>query len=1020
MPRTRRLRAHKTLTAKLPKAALALAVTSALLLAGCSAQNTGNLDATNILQNVNVKLDSAAKVSDINADIVSIDGISGKIVTDQENYSVRDAVNDLPVRVTTRYKTTEKSGDNLSDLKGYTGKVVIEVSVENLTVASKDLTYDVAGVQRTQKALVGIPLTVAGSAQIEGVKPQNIRADATLGTGSTNGVISSSQEGNTQVQWGAILAGPATGASTTFVLDMDVNDFKVPSIDLAVQAGLTNDLTASGIIGAATNPADSSDLDLIRRTVEVVNEANAVLTDAGSTITAVRDNLNKTSESLEASTVRSLQDASSGLTQKLEDLQEKLGNLNTDLAASTQSSQTEIVGQMQQTVDALTRFLGTEPEEIPQAQIDSGTCKVQITQPAGGATVYSNMVQLSNVLSAYGQANTDCRDQMIATMNQIIGPENPSAQTCADSPSVSCSFYASSLAVTASMIAMAAQGNELIEELQPGMLTQALADYESTNRALENLEEKISALDGKVDPTPTPSPSDSSEPTAEPSASETPAPPTPSPTEPSDTDRKELLAGLTALEDSVSRINTSLESIQDLVRKTHATGANAVQKLEGETAEAGGSMIEQNKALAHELCAISDQLSPEQLQTLRGYLTDEPCSPHNTPAPTTTAENTATATATSAADQTPGDTENTPAPSETTAPGHANNYKQPMDQRLNDQLTMWKTVLNSTNLDQEGSQIQQNFSAVSNQTGEISQTISEMKNRLNQTPEEEPSPTAEPSNTPTGSPSAEPTIEPTAEPTESPGTDPAIQAVKDALPQLRENTNTLGQSLETVNQNQEQLNQAIKALLENAPAETAQEINELLGSQVRQVSAAKEANAEAITEMFSDSISDLTGSARIVSAQADSLAQEQGQALKEEAENQAATIDRRTQDALVRIQESTNAATRDADGASAVLTSQLQNIMLDVGDSSIDGSGLLGSLTTGAAKAGDADYQLTLATENAQRYANIREEDLGAIRLKQAQHSAAFAAVADMPAFKLATPQGATVKTLYTFSLGGK
>lgn len=141
------------------KAASALAVAATFMLAGCTSDNTAVMNASNVLQNVNVGLTSSAEISDISSTVVSFDAFSGKSSSEEQTYALRDAVNDLPVRITTRYTTDQGSGNDLNDLAGYTGDVGIDITVENLTVQPEDLTYDVAGTQKTKRTLVGAPLS---------------------------------------------------------------------------------------------------------------------------------------------------------------------------------------------------------------------------------------------------------------------------------------------------------------------------------------------------------------------------------------------------------------------------------------------------------------------------------------------------------------------------------------------------------------------------------------------------------------------------------------------------------------------------------------------------------------------------------------------------------------------------------------------------------------------------------------------------------------------------------------------
>ena len=75
-------------------------------------------------------------------------------------------------------------------------------------------------------------------------------------------------------------------------------------------------------------------------------------------------------------------------------------------------------------------------------------------------------------------------------------------------------------------------------------------------------------------------------------------------------------------------------------------------------------------------------------------------------------------------------------------------------------------------------------------------------------------------------------------------------------------------------------------------------------------------------------------------------------------------------------------------------------------------------MATSAAKADTADYQLALATQNAQGYANMRAEDVAGILLRQAQFKASLEAVSALPTFHLEVPPGTATQTLYSFRLG--
>lgn len=982
------------------KAASALAVAATFMLAGCTSDNTAVLNASNVLQNVNVGLTSSAEISDISSTVVSFDAFSGKSSSEEQTYALRDAVNDLPVRITTRYTTDQGSGNDLNDLAGYTGDVSIDITVENLTVQPEDLTYDVAGTQKTKSTLVGAPLSVAASTTFEGVKPQSILSEATVGNGTTNGIISTNENGDASLQWAKILAGPSTSASSTFTVNLQAEDLKVPEFNIAVHPGLTNDLTSSGAVSSAFSANQDSTMELMQQTVEVVAEANQALADAGSTISDIRDNLNTTSESLKSSTVQELQQSSEQLTGQLSDLQEKLSGLRTNLDESAQGSQDELVAQMQQTVESLQNFFGQEGDEVPAPVFDAGTCEVNIAQPTNGSTVYSNMVQLSNVLGAYSEANIDCRDQVLGVINNVLGPENPTPETCKDSVSASCSIFNSQVVLTASLLQSAQQTSQLIEQLNPGALSEVLGNHQSASAALDTLQQQVDALQQPTapaptkSPSPTPSPTPSTEPSPTPSVSPSASPsPSPLPTE-------ELLASLDSIDQHTKASTDHIADLEELLGSINTNAQEALAELNVDTDETG-SMLTQNQELADQLCQLSDggtaeagKLPAEEVERLRGYLTDTPCADVAEPA----------------------SDEKLPTPE---------NYQQPLSQRLTHQVELWNSVFTASDVTGEESETTQKIAAINEDLTQVSEKTAAMRTLLEQAASPAPSPSASPSATPepqepTAAP--EPTQEPTAEPSPETPVEPdtSVQAVKDAMPGLHASFDSLSTSLDDLSAQQQKLNDALAEIIEAAPAENAEEISSILATQARNVSQQRTDSELTITDLFSQQVTNLTGTSESISTGTEVLLKEQGDKLNAAAQRQVEEADARTKSSLERIQQSHDSATQDVAGASATLTGELQKLMLDVGDTSVNGSGLLGSLQNNAGSAGNADYQLSLATQNAEKYATIREEDMGAIRLKQEQYNASLRKLSALPAFHFAAPSGTTVKTIYTFTIGGE
>lgn len=1007
---------NRRIATGLKKTIPAIIFSTALVLSACTAQNTGTTNATNVLQNVNVALTDAAEVSSIDSTVISFNAANGQSFTENQTYTLRDVVNELPVRITTRYTTEKTSGNNLNDLEGYTGDVSINITVENLTVQPETLTYDVAGTQKRKSTLVGAPLSVAASTTLTGVKPHKVVSEATVDNGSTNGIISTNKDGDAILQWAKILAGPGNSSTTTFTVNLKAENLQVPEFAIAVHPGFTNDLTAAGAINSSFSDSQNSTMELMQQTVEIVTEANQALADAGATISEIRSSLNSSADSLKTSTIQELQQSSTRLTGQLSDLQEKLANLRTNLDESAQGSQDELISQMQQTLESLENFLGRQGEEIPAPVFDAQTCHISIAQPENGSTVYSNMVQLSNALGAYSEANVDCRDQVLNVVNTMLGPENPTAETCQGeaASSASCSVYNSKAVLNANLIRYAQETNEQLENLMPGALTQVRSDYEAANAALDNLQAQIDAL--PTEPTPAPS-----EPAENPEPSPSPSDSTSAPT------REELVQKLEEINAQIQSSDTHLATLEDTLSEINTTSNDALKELTETTSETG-SMLDQNQQLADQLCALADQnsaqsskLTLEEANKLRSYLTNTPCDtsdesvllPTETPQATASATPEATPTPSSSSEPSPSPT----AGSDPTETAHLleapEGYAAPMKTRLEHQVDLWNKVRVATDTSSEESATAQTMSSLKNSNQQVKDRVSALLAALNQhpAPTSSPSETATP-DTPTPSESATPA------PSETPSSD--IQAVKDAMPELQANFDTLNSSLDELTAQQEALNLALQTIFAELPAQNVEEITELLSAQARTIDSQRNEGNQAITDLFNQQVTNLTGTASTLSTRADTLLQEQGTRLNDAAQRQAEQADARTQSALQRIQESHNAATQDVAAASTILTGELENIMLDIGDTTLTGSGLLGSLENNASTAGNADYQLSLATQNAEKYAVIRQEDMGAIRLKQAQYTASLQKLSHLPNLNLSAPAGATVKTIYTFTIGSE
>ncbi len=427
----------------------------ALVLSGCTADQDQVTDPSRVLQTVDTTLTTNGAVNAISDTTISVAGkrSSSKTV----DHDVKDAAGDLPLRITTQYTTDKRSGTDLADLDGYSGRVEIDVTVENLTVRSQDLTYDVAGASRSTPALVGAPFSVAASTVLDGVAPDRIVTESVDGGAATDGVVSTNASGDAVVQWGRLLAPPTSGASSTLHLVADVRDFSTPAIDVAAQPGLTTDLSTSGVMNGAFGSETDSELALQRRTIDLIAQVNEVLARAGGTITEVRTNLESTSETLGVRTAERLQESSASLASTMQSLSGELGSLNGDLGSTVQATQSTVLQQqLQQTTGSLDALLGDTSAAAPAPVLDGEGCAAVPQTGTAGSSVYGNLLRVSAQLEGYAEASEACKQEVTAQLAAAVGPEQPDEASCAlgeNVESLTCSLFASSKSINQSLVA---------------------------------------------------------------------------------------------------------------------------------------------------------------------------------------------------------------------------------------------------------------------------------------------------------------------------------------------------------------------------------------------------------------------------------------------------------------------------------------------------------------------------------------------------------------------------------------
>jgi len=936
----------------LPRVIAAMVAVGALITVTACTNGQAEITPTRLLQSVAVGVTTDAAIQSVTSTTIAIGSSPSETSSESATFTPADVADDIPVRIRTSYRTADSSGTDLSDLSGYSGRVEIDVTVENLTVKPQQLTYDAAGQSRTREALVGAPLTIAASTVLGGVAPSRVVIDSDTDSTVTNGVLSRSDDGDAVVQWASLLAPPSGRASSTLTLVADVDDFSVPAFDIAVQPGISTDASMGGVLDAAFNDDPTSPLALQRRTIEVVAAVNDVLGRAGTTITEVRTNLESTADTLGVRTARELADSTTSLGTSMRGLTAQLTGLQSDLSSTVNSTNSAVLQQLGSALSAVDGMLGdTSAPPPPSTQTGSG-CSTSSTIPGEANTIYGNIQRLAVELDNYASAADDCKGEVQNALRQTIGPDSPDADSC-QNPSTTCALFSAQGEVTATLAQLVVDGRELVDSLKPELMASVVTQYDQTSSAVEAVQaatKKVS--DGLPDGTVPQS-------------------------------LGEVGSALDALSGSLGSLNAALSNVNQI--------AGAARDQLG-SVDQQGSIREQAARLADKLCTLVDNggdngggnggggnngggdsdggdnggggnggsegesgersfSSPifvgpslDYVNRLRAYITSEGCQ---------------------------GGTLQTP-----------EGYSAPLLDRLTDDTQAWKSVIEQTSSD---GQLGTAISGLLAQTSAVREAVGRIGSAAS-------------------------------------GGDQNLTALVTALSEstdaLASQSTELDQRISALKKQQDGLGPSIERAFADADAEAAEKVSALIEEQVRVISARGKTDAATIGAMFDRSVAGLTSTSadiadsgkKTVESQRDDLAAA-GQAISQ-------SVSAQTLSSLSTISSSIGAATRDTDGASSLLQADLNKVLLDLGDRQVNGSGLLGSMVTSAAKVDTADVQLALASQQAQGYANVRSQDVAGILLQQAQTQASLEAGGKLPPFHIEAPAGAATQTVYTFRIG--
>lgn len=908
-----------------------------------------------------------------------------------DEFSPSETADDLPARVTTSYRTADSSGSDLSELNGYSGKVVIDVSVENLTLVAQQVSYDMDGNSYSTSALVGAPLTVVASASLEGTGAGDVIVEGDGDT--TNGLVSMDSDGRTQVQWADLLAPPMMPASADLRLVVDAKNFSSPDFSISVQPGLATDSSSNSLLDASSQMR--AQMDLEERTIELAAQVNQVLAQTSSTIQDVRSSLDTSAETIGAQTLSDMQSNAQNLSGAMTSVGSQLDGLKGELQSASAQSSSQTLAQLTSSVEAMSAMLGDTSGAAPDGRSTS---------------VYATVQNIAAQLQAYADAGDDQRESVRAALEAAIGPSEPNEENCPaaatpaapqptsgasgptgdETPQGTPSSKAPSSGAAVGQEAGDGQSSRPSEASATGSasseaLPATCALYQgqqSLNAAISDFTTAArSAVDGLKG---------SAQDTAQQASSLATA--AGGALAQANTVVGDVQAVKNALPDDSARVDPATPQVAALganidALNTRITALGTAIDAAKAKADAGKASNDSASARLGDVTKQVCQMSAADRAKLMPLLSTKDC---NGDAQTGDAQTTSVEALLADEGATWGDLSRTLDRNDTT--GGAG-------KALSDATATYQQLRSDYDALTAGGQAGGAASA---------------------------SPTSPSPSTGSASPSPSSTATGNAGGQAGDGElDAAMARLTDSAGEMQRQSSSLDDMAAELSSTAEKLNNSVNAFdgqpsaLEQAisAAELAQKNGDgALDEQIRRIGSAKDGSGQSADQDVFDR-SALDQQAQQMTDQAKSTIDAQNQQLANGYTQAQQSMDSATQQAQQSVADSVDQSAADLAGANALLGDDMAKLLADIGDPEAAGSGLLGSLGKNAALAQAADTQLAVASGTMTGYANVRSADLGGLLLRQAQMSAALERLDALPLFQMRKPSGGTTGSVYTFSI---
>ncbi len=871
-----------------------------------------------VLQSVAVELQRDGSVTSIKSTAIRQDS-EGSSEDDEKTHDPSKVGSDLPIRVLTSYRLGTSSGTDLNDLEGKSGRIHIDVTVQNTTVRPTLLSYDSEAQSKTAPALVGTPLTVVASADLGKTELSQVVSAEPGEDTATNGVVSHDGDGNARVQWATMLAPPRLAASATFTLVQDAVDFEPPTFDVSVQTGLVTDTSVSRLVDSAFAD-DNGTQELTSRTVALLGSVGTVLTDASTVLSKVEAQLDGSASQLGTKTIGDLESSASYITSALGGLSGDLDSLQTTMDSALSSSSDKAVDQLAKSFAKVKdKVLGdpdAEDTEAPQAPSPADGCALTTPVTATTSTVYGQLRAVQTQLGQLARSTDDCRAAVVDALRTSLGTAD---DTCAANTAYAALSCASSALATSSADLLNAQNT-------------INSTFDTT-------------LLGKVD-----------------------------------TSLDVVLDALGVIRDDAGQLGTGAieNGLDDIV-----ADLTQVQTLLGATSPLATNIAAINQRSLDQLNLISgggadgDPGMSQQAADLAGILCDD--------LPDSPASNEASVLLSGANC----DGSQPPAPAD---PADASDYTSSLVEKIDATKLAWTETKNVSaglstlvsDLLDEVTDILTALDGIS--AGDIGGLEGDLEDLVAQ---------------------IEAIYQPIPVPDDNGVPQPSLPSPHDQLTdsfgQLKSNQSNIGPKLADA------FATASKALSDGSTD---------VGESAGRVEAARQTAEKGAGDLFGAFGGSLDAIGTELVTKGGAKIKQQRAELDDVIDSFDAGLSSTATKAARRIASQVGASNRDLESSEKRLTADLKAILVNIGQPKKNGSGLLGSIFTGARRTGASNAKIVDAGQASDAFGRVRGAALDDLYLQQAQVLASLKAEAAFPIFDIELPAGSSHRTVFSFHIG--